>query len=311
MAAALGEGGNKDGSQSRASSGTPAAQSSSKPTATPMPSVGQAARKGNWEITLEHTCVDSGCRGMTEGTGVTDPATLTAWATMGLAGATLVIAVVAVFQDWIRGLIWKANLEILPIKVVPPDCHKIPVGHTLIHWHENVRYEDRREADSYYFRIRIKNKGNVPAKLVEVFAESLTRRRQDGTFETVSSFLPMNLVWAHINQVYYPLIPAKTSRLCAFGHIVDPDKRSEFPEETNPRLEVQDGEAIFSLDLMTKPNSYSHLIRKGVYRLTLSVAAENSEHISRVVELNFPGTWEQDEDSMLANGIDIKLVQKP
>src|SRR5215831_5981650 len=114
--------------------------------------------------------------------------TISDWATIATAVATLLLAIVAALQDKIRAWIMRPNLE-MSVRVAPPECHKTS-------W----QFQTATGSDAapcYYFHTTIENIGQTEAREVEVFARSLTRKRADGQFETVDRFTPMNLLWAH------------------------------------------------------------------------------------------------------------------
>ncbi|MBI2849216.1 MAG: hypothetical protein HYX88_03700 [Chloroflexi bacterium] len=236
---------------------------------------------------------------------VVDPQWLTAYGTIILAFGTAALAVVAVFQHQIRGWLTRPDLT-LSITVSPPDCHK-----TLLFWQQAVGTLvslDTRVAEAYYFRLRIGNEGKTSARNVEVFGESLKLSRLDGTLETVDRFLPMNFLWANTKEVYFPSIAPKMWKHCDLGHIVDPKERREMPGEDDPNLPLQPGQSVFSLELMVKPHTLSHLIPPGSYQLTVVAAAANADPVRKVIELGIPGTWHEDEADMLARGIGLRVL---
>src|SRR5271163_4364570 len=119
----------------------------------------------------------------------------TAIGTIVLAGGTLILAVVAIFQDTVRGWLYKPKLEV-SIQPEPPDCIAVPmtIGGTVI-------------TDSFYLRLWVKNTGNTAAKNVEIYASELLRSRPDNiTWDRVVEFPTMNLRWADIHVMYFPTI---------------------------------------------------------------------------------------------------------
>lgn len=106
-----------------------------------------------------------------------------------LAVCTVILAIVAVFQDIIRSWIMRPKLDV-QIRLEPPDCMK-----EIIHY--NTPSGEREIADCYYFRIRVHNNGNQKADLVEVFLSNLMKCQADGSYKDVEYFKPMNLTWAH------------------------------------------------------------------------------------------------------------------
>jgi NO-binding membrane sensor protein with MHYT domain len=89
---------------------------------------------------------------------------MTAIGTVVLAIGTLVLAFVAIFADTVR---YKPILEV-SIDPEPPNCIAIP-----------LTIDGTPVAASYYLRLWVKNTGNTVAKLVEVYASELLRRRPD------------------------------------------------------------------------------------------------------------------------------------
>src|SRR5215831_10240626 len=92
---------------------------------------------------------------------------ITAWATVGLAAGTLVLALVAIFPDTVRRWFYRPNLEV-SIQTQPPDCVAVPITIT--------RPAGQTDVNSFYLRLWVKNTGNTTAKTVEVYAEELLRR---------------------------------------------------------------------------------------------------------------------------------------
>ncbi len=210
--------------------------------------------------------------------------------------ATLILAIVAVFQDKIRARVTRPKLR-AEIFLAPPDCHR-----TLI--------SDRREqniGNCFYFRLRVYNNGNTAAKTVEVFASSLKRKCADGIFRNVDSFLPMNFTWSHIGGLYFPSISPNMYKHCDLGHIVAPNIRHLAPGESNDKI-VTGTQTIFSFDQIVKPNNKGYLIGPGKYALEIVVAAANASPKVQQIEINHTGKWYTDEDEMLKDGIDIKCL---
>jgi hypothetical protein len=146
---------------------------------------------------------------------------------------------------------------------------------------------------------------------VQVFAAKLSRQQDDGSFKEVESFFPMNLRWAHGQQrpsgpeIFAQGISPKMGKACDLGHVVDPASRKEIREDL-PDIPPQ--ETILALDLETKPNTGSHLIPPGIYRLELTVAAANSAPVTKTLELKVTGRWFDDERSMFTDGVGVRVL---
>jgi hypothetical protein len=128
---------------------------------------------------------------------------LTAIGTVVLATGTVVLAVVAIFQDTIRSCVYHPTLEV-SIQTLPPDCMAVPFANP----------DGTEVADSLYLRLRINNSGRAPAKNVEVYANELLRKRADNSWERVATFPPMNLKWSDLEMIYSPLIAPEMRKHC-------------------------------------------------------------------------------------------------
>jgi hypothetical protein len=218
-----------------------------------------------------------------------------------IAIGTIALAIIAIFQDKIRSWLMRPKLDVL-IVVSPPDCHKT----TLASVTQDGRVTGK--ADCYYFRIRVKNSGNQRAELVEVFAAELLKQQADGSFKKMESFLPMNLFWTHIKRPFFDAISPGMEKHCDLGHVIEPAKRAMFGREDNPKLDIPADKTIFSFDLVVQPNTMSHLIPQGKYRLALQIAAANTEPIKKTLEITLTGNWYDDETRMFSDGIGIRML---
>lgn len=117
------------------------------------------------------------------------PDSLMATGTLVLAASTVLLAIVAVFQDRIRAWVMQPRLDI-SVAGGPPDCHKTEMAPRV----------GGQVRPVYYLRFRVRNSGSRRAELVEVYAEELLRQQADGSFRRVDEFLPMNFLWSHIGQ---------------------------------------------------------------------------------------------------------------
>jgi len=186
----------------------------------------------------------------------------------------------------------KSNFNSL---LAPPDCHK-----TIL------RGQDSRgqvvEIPTYYLRFWVMNDGSQMANQAQVFLSGLSTHSPDGSFQRVESFLPMNLVWAHSRTVYADIAPSM-GRHCDFGHVDNPNHGAS-------PADVMFGKPkpFLSLDLEFLPNTNSHIVPSGVYRVELKVAANNANPTIKRFEFNIPDTWFNEEPKMFTEGIKIKEV---
>jgi len=89
------------------------------------------------------------------------------------AAGTILLAVVAVFQDAIRRWLTRPKLE-LQLSPCAPDFHRTTIRHFYTVWNPQTGmpgYQQSMEIPCYYFRLRIINKGNCEAREVEVLCE--------------------------------------------------------------------------------------------------------------------------------------------
>ena len=218
--------------------------------------------------------------------------------------ATLLAVIVALFKEDIIRRFRRPILRI-SIKPGPPDCHKTWITYqtqgtalTLVRTHR------------YYLRLWLKNEGAVRAEKVQVFAEKLWRRAADGSFNDVESFLPMNLRWSHSRtpdspEIFADGISPRMGKHCDLGHITHPKRAAELNEWLS---DVPHDKTILALDLEVAPNTQSHLLPPGVYRLDLRIAAANSKPVETTLEITLTGEWHDRESTMLTDGIGVRLV---
>jgi hypothetical protein len=226
--------------------------------------------------------------------------TLAQWAG---ATATFLAVLVALFKD--EFLRWRRQPKLrLSASLAPPDCHKTTLTYVI-----QKTAPTYRAADCYYLRLWVENAGKTRAERVQVFVAKLSRRSAAGSFKEVDQFLPMNLRWSHAGpkapEIFAEGISPQMGRHCDLGHVVDPSLRKEVGDDL-PTL--ADNETVLALDLEIQPNTRSHLVPPGVYRLTLRVAAANCPPRTHVLELTLTGKWFADEPRMFTDGLGIKLL---
>ncbi len=213
--------------------------------------------------------------------------------------ATIIIALVAIFQDRIRLFINRPKLR-AELSLNPPDCHKIPLAM------RKPALSDEDFIDTYYFRIRIHNDGNTPAENVEVFAASLIKVNDLGERELVDSFLPMNLTWSHIGGMYFKSILPEMYKHCDLGFIMHPDGNSNLPTEIRQTIATGNN-TVFIFEQIVKPNNLGHIIGSGRYYLDLIIAAQNAKPRKITVNMYHLGHWFDDYYQMFTNGITMAL----
>ncbi len=234
-------------------------------------------------------------------------ASITDWINAITAIVIAVVAIIAIFQDKIRGWLLRPVLHI-SISMTPPDCHKIKSWIPLPAGRENSTNPVHLEADVYYFRLRIDNSGNQKAESVEVMAIQLLRQMADGSFKPVETFLPMNLVWSHTHEMFFPAISPGTFKHCDLAHVVNPQQRALFELEDDTWPNISREQTILGFDTIVRPVTKNNLVGPGKYRLSLIVAAANSKPITKKLEITLTGHWYDDEQKMLEEGIGIRSL---
>ena len=216
------------------------------------------------------------------------------WAGWAAALATFLAVVVALWKEDIVKH-WRRPRLKVRIALQPPDCHKIPVNSINPRTGEIV--ESR---DAYFFRLWVENAGGVRAENVQVFAAELRRKKAGGGFEKVTSFLPMNLKWAHTGEVFAAGLSPKMGRHCDLGYIAAPGNMGR-GAAADP--------AEIKLVLVTEvvPNTHSNECGPGDYELALRIAASNSPPLEAMCGITLPGKWYDDEIEMLSQGIGIAV----
>lgn len=207
--------------------------------------------------------------------------------------STLVAVIVALLKDDILKL-WHRPVLDVTLKPFAPDCHKIPVK--MI---DRSTGQVLQTVNSYYLRLWIENKGNIRATKVQVFAAALYRKHVNGNYNKEINFLPMNLKWSHSQmspfgpEIFADGLSPDMGKHCDLGHIVQPEHNKE---------------ASLELDVEVVPNTMSHVLHIGEYKLELKIASSNCKPITRYIEINFTGKWFEDEDKMFSDGVGLKIL---
>lgn len=223
---------------------------------------------------------------------VRPPATIADWL---VAAGTLILALVAIFQDTIRSWFYSPQFR-FSVRTGPPDCVAVPFSAP----------DGSVVADAIYLRIWVENIGNATARNVEVYATELRRRRADKTWERVGAFPPMNLKWANLGTLYFPSISAGMGKHCDLAHIADPERRHLLHEDA-PALSLTNAQSSLAFDLIALPNHRGHIVGPGEYQLDILVAAENVPPKKGLVSITVRGPWFGDEATMFRDGVGVAV----
>ncbi len=221
------------------------------------------------------------------------------------ASATFLAVLVALFKDEIIQW-WRRPKLSARIKLSPPDCSKTQLNYVV----QKIALTYGR-AECYYLRLWIENRGKTRAEQVQVYASKLWKRAADGSFNLIESFLPMNLKWAHGQpppnspEIFADGISPDMGKHCDLGHVVDPDHRLDVGHDLEG---LRKDQTILALDLEVAPNTLTHLIGPGEYRLQIRIAGGNCSPITKIIELTLTGQWFADQSRMFTDGLGIKVM---
>ncbi len=232
-----------------------------------------------------------------------DPTLIANWA---VAFGTLVLAVVAIFQQWFQRLIVRPRLH-LNARVARPDAEKTRLRIQSLDMPElGLSSRTVAEASVYYFRFAITNNGNAAAHDVQVYLGSVERLRADKKYEPVERFTPMGFKWSHTGLTTRAiLLPKMPPILCDMAHISDP-RAKIYTRDDLPGL--PDDTPLLSLDLEVQANSKGYLLEPGTYRFRLTLGASDYSPQNYELEVVFQGKWHDDPDKMFSEGFGMRLL---
>jgi hypothetical protein len=206
---------------------------------------------------------------------------------------TLVLAIVAIFQQWLQRLVVRPRLH-LNARVERPDAEKIMWNVPSV------------QAAVYYFRLAITNHGNAAAHDVQVYLGSVERLRADKKHEAVERFSPMSLKWAHTGATTRPiLLPKMPPIFCDMAHISDPAGKRYTREDLEG---IAADTPVLGLDLEVQSPSNGHLLEPGTYRFGLTLGASDHAPQDFQLEVVFQGKWHNDQDRMFSEGFGMRLL---
>jgi hypothetical protein len=205
---------------------------------------------------------------------------------------TVVLAFVAIFQEWIKSWFFKPTFEV-ETRAERPFAEKT-------HFNSHT--------DVYYFRLGVRNTGRVAARDVQVYAHQVKRKKADMKYETIDRFTPMALRWTHrMNGTLSHLLPDMPPVFCDLGHISDPTRKAGTFETLG---EIPSDKTVFVLETEVQPNSKGNLLGPGEYRVHLKIAASNSKPTDFSVKIRMrDGLWFADEARMFQDGIGLSCSE--
>jgi len=212
---------------------------------------------------------------------------------------TIILALVAVFQDDIRR--WRASARLkVSIQVRRPWCAKVPDEYTLSPGGPELY------ASVYYLRLAVENVGTVAAENVEVFVNEIRRFDANTKQYRSTPFDSMNLVWAYIHTTHQDL-PINIQKYCDLAHVHDPVMRNHFPKEY-PTDYHSPLETILCLNTWYQPKSRGYLLPPGTYFVWLTIGGTNCKRIQSYLRISLTGKWTDEEDLMASEVVSIEQV---
>lgn len=207
----------------------------------------------------------------------------------------LLLGLWGVFRDSLLKLFFKPRLD-LELLVEKPDCHKTELKFG----------NDIGGIPGYYYRLRVTNNGNVPAKNIEVFFSKKYSLKNAGELIIDQNFLPLNLKWSHDGVEIRGNIAPTLFKYVDLGFIPHPNATRALVSQFNTTTESS---LIMSLDLIVIPNTGSNILHPGSYVFEIWVIADNAKLMKKSFKIQFRDTWIEDEDQMLQTTFTSSPIQ--
>lgn len=237
-------------------------------------------------------------------------------ATYFLGVATLFLGIIAilgpVISKWADRNIYAPKLRIL-FELSPPFCHQ-----TKWRIKADPKSAQWRQEPVYYFRLRVKNEGRLPAKKCEVVLENLWICKNYIPIK-IQNFSPVNLVWVAglKDRIQYIDINPERGYFCDIGHISSLQYQREI--EWNSFIDAPEypactsNDSHFVLDLLQIFNSQSnYLCPKTRYVLEIGLHSENASYQNAFFEIWWSGIWKDEQHELFKKEIiEIKPTEMP
>lgn len=213
-----------------------------------------------------------------------------------------VAAFLAVLYEPMKNKWYRPRLS-ASVEAKPPDCVKIP------YVKKTAAGIVSAEAQSYYVRFRIRNKGRKnPAEGVMVYLENVEVLDQ-GDSRDVPTYIPLPLAWSNLpGHLFYPKINRGLDIHCDIGFILHPGGRRGFEPDNISPIGVTNDDLYMCWDTIVKPNSGSSLVPPGEYRLSIKVTASNATPIAVKAKIHVPEKW-IDSESDMYSALNPKIVE--
>lgn len=204
---------------------------------------------------------------------------------------TIAAVVVALFKESFL-LWWRKPELVVECKNSPPWTVKAKTIHG--NWN----------GYSYWIRIHVFNSGNTRAEKVQVSLSRLqySSDKNAGFSDQTMSHLPLNLKWSHLSVPILDGISPKMSALCDVICLCDP--KNPYWTQHQPMLK---GKTIGQLQLeVNLPEEYQ-ILRPGVWKLTIQIAAANATPVKKILTFSHTGEWLDNDAEMREKCLMISL----
>lgn len=209
-------------------------------------------------------------------------------------GIAVVTGLLAIVKDGILDRINRPRLAFSFFPYDRRDCHTTEFRDTQT---------GALKAKVHYFRVRVENNGWRAAEEVEVNLEQVARLYEK-TFRIEPDFMPLRFFWSHWKQLRLEIsIPPGTYRHCDFGLILEPKQP---PQAINNMTSEENGNLLFWLDLIFRPNTGRTSLLPGRYQVTISAFGKNVGRVTKTLEFDWLGTWYDDIDQLLENSLKMR-----
>lgn len=207
-----------------------------------------------------------------------------AWANVAVAGATLVLAAIAVYQQKIIRWLFRPKIGVSGSALYTP-------------WADGT---GSIRGKVLYLHLRLPNSGEDAARDAEVSVEEVYEERPSpasGFVRVREAEFPKMLVWSYLpDRTTMPFVHPETTKVIAFGHIHDATLRPPFevppePPATTPPAATAAVSPTLALEVPAAPLNRSHVFAAGIYRMHVVVSASNMKALHATVDLELTGTW--------------------
>jgi hypothetical protein len=208
----------------------------------------------------------------------------TAIGTLVLAAGTILLAIIALFQENIQRRFRRSHLT-LEIRKAPPDTHQIAMKRYVDTGKGSVL--ELPQIPALYVRARIIHVKGPSANQVEIVVEKVWNGHGKGRTPR-DTFLPLSLSWAHFGGSTIA-IPHGIFRYCDVGRFVK-DEKSE--------------KTFFMFTTVVQPNAVAtgsppNVLEAGDYEFELMMTGDNVKPVRTTWRLSFLEEWSEDESEML------------